>query len=609
MSAPPRSAPGGGLAIALVVLAVVLGGGGWLYWSMGSAPRENGYETALAPFLKSGVAHKPAHRVLLLGWDGATFNMIDPLVRAGRLPNLKKLMERGTSLALESTIIPISSAAWCGAVTGMGPAKSGVFGFFEDVPGTYDIQLISSHTRRAPAIWQMLNEHGRKTHVIGVPITYPPERIDGVMFGCMLTPFEADYAWPSGLASALRGLGYLPDLDAWRNKQDFHLETVRTQHDIKTRIVTTVLSDSAWDFSMIVYKSLDVLCHRLYDGRDDGVIADHYLLLDDALDRILATVDPETDVLLMSDHGFGTYSNFLSVNGLLVELGLAARRTNAPPPIDNTDNAFGELLASKHDSDMAQLDLEHTLAFSGATEGNFASIRLNVAGREPRGIVPAAEREATIREIIEKLRTARSRIDGKPLVLQALAFSDVYIGPYSAEMPDILVEVDHRYDCKPWYKHPSQVPFRVPSPDHERDGILIAAGPSIRPIAERGRASVLDIAPTVLALMHLPGTREMDGHAIASILKDAPPAPTDETAHYAKRLSESRTNPADGGDSDVLRRIGALGYGGNSPNAADNPQTRPHASQPSSRPNSQTSTRPARNPASRPSAPKPSEKP
>lgn len=587
----------------IVVAALLLSVGAWFAWSLRGDTGADAYSQALRPFLQSAGAVSPARRVLLIGWDGATFNMIDPLVRAGRLPNLRRMMDAGAALALESTIIPISSAAWSGAVTGMGPGKSGVFGFFDPVPDSYEIALISSHTRRAPALWHILNEHGKRTHVVGMPVTYPPDRLDGVMFGCMLTPFEVDYAHPSGLAAALRGLEFLPDLDAWRNPQEFSLEQVQRQHEIKTRVVTTILRDSAWDFSMIVYKSLDVLCHRLYDGQTDGVIADHYALLDDALGQIRAAAGANTDVLLMSDHGFGTFTHFLSLNGLLVELGLAVRRPDAPPPDAGDDTSFGELLASRHSDDMKQLDLGRSLAYAGATEANFASVRLNLRGREPQGIVPPEQRAAVLAQVMEKLRSARSRIDGKPLCTQVLALTDLYAGPLAGEMPDILLELDRRYICKPWFRQPAQLPFRArPSPDHERDGVLIAAGPSIARSSSRGRASVLDIAPTVLALFDLPGLRDMDGRAIAAILKRAPPPPTDDAGRYARRLAESRVALDESAmRADVERRMNAIGYAGASapqssgatttqPASRRTPQTAP-GSRPGTQPGAASETR------------------
>ena len=96
-------------------------------------------------------------RLLLIGWDGATFDLIDPLVREGRLPHLAGLLERGRSARLDSSIVPISSAAWTAAVTGYWPGNSGVYSFFEPIPDSYDVRPVSSHSVRAAPLWRLLS--------------------------------------------------------------------------------------------------------------------------------------------------------------------------------------------------------------------------------------------------------------------------------------------------------------------------------------------------------------------------------------------------------------------------------------------------------------------
>ena len=103
----------------------------WLLLLIGSCSPELG---ALPP------------KVLLVGWDGASFELIDPLIKAGRLPNLAGLQARGRSAFLESTRIPISSAAWTSAFSGVGPGETGVFGFFEPTEDKNQVKLISSHS-------------------------------------------------------------------------------------------------------------------------------------------------------------------------------------------------------------------------------------------------------------------------------------------------------------------------------------------------------------------------------------------------------------------------------------------------------------------------------
>ena len=106
---------------------------------------------ALGALLGPGCGGGPAGpRVLVVGWDGAGFELLDPLLAEGRLPHLADLMRRGRTAVLESTRIPISSAAWTSAMTGVGPGETGVYGFFEPASEGYEVQLIHSHSNQAP---------------------------------------------------------------------------------------------------------------------------------------------------------------------------------------------------------------------------------------------------------------------------------------------------------------------------------------------------------------------------------------------------------------------------------------------------------------------------
>jgi predicted AlkP superfamily phosphohydrolase/phosphomutase len=252
---------------------------------------------------RGGERARPPHKLLVIGWDGATFAMIDPLVAAGRLPNVARLLGRGASAVCESTKVPISSAAWVGAVTGKHPGENGVYSFFEPVDGTYDVELISALSNRAAPLWRILSGHGLRSIVVNVPVTHPPERIDGVMVAGMLAPLDSDFAHPRALAAELRERGFVPDLGAWRDKKPVTFERVEEQLALKERILVEMLRDEPWDFAMLVFKDLDVWCHRAYDGALDGSVARHYELLDATLGKLLEAAGEGVDVGRLSAHG------------------------------------------------------------------------------------------------------------------------------------------------------------------------------------------------------------------------------------------------------------------------------------------------------------------
>ena len=559
-----------GLALALVII-IAAGGLGVSGCSRDEAKRPSDpVRAALQPFLEK--PGEPRHRVLLIGWDGATYDMIDPLIAAGKLPNLKSMMDEGLSLDLESMMIPISAEAWTAAVTGKGPPKTGIFSFFTPVRNSYAIRLISSRDRRTPAVWNFLNHYGLKTHVVGVPITYPPEPIDGVMIAGMLSPFDAEYAHPPGLAGALRGLGFVPDIDVWRAKQERGPEEmVAEQHALKVRITTSLLEQSDWDFAMIVFKCLDVLKHRLYTGVPKGPIAEHYERLDDALGQLRRAAGPNTDVLLMSDHGFGVYPHLLSITGCLVETGLAALRAVPGQRSTIGDRPLADSVPAVHLAEIGRLDMSKTLVFCDSTEGNYAGLRLNLQGREPAGIVTPEQREAVTDEIISKLSALRETPDGPPVFTRVMRLSDVYRGPFADDVPDILLEADRKFVCKPWHRVPFARKTPSPTADHALIGVLVAAGPSFKSTGERRHASILDVTPTVLQLFSLPVPNQMDGRVLTEALSgDVHVVRVDEQELGLAREGERAYETDEA--RQVIDRLRSLGYVGDEPDEESEPE-------------------------------------
>jgi predicted AlkP superfamily phosphohydrolase/phosphomutase len=470
--------------------------------------------------------HRPAaQKLLLVGWDGATFRMLDPLLAAGRLPHTAALLARGVSAELESTVVPISSSAWISAVTGKTPGKTGVYDFFDRLPGSYGVAIISARTNQATPLWRTLARNGQKSLVFGVPITYPPEPIPGVMVAGMLAPPEADYAWPPGLAQRLRARGFVPDVGAWSVEQRFTPALVGEQLELKRRILLEELARrDEWDLAMIVFKCLDVLSHRSYDNSLDGPVAELYVALDRVLGELVAAAGPEANVLLVSDHGFQAYRKSFHLQPWLFEAGFATPNP-APSSAPLRSGPLSEVRVDQHERQIAAVDLARTRALAVNCEGNFGGIRLNVAGREPEGIVAPAEIDAVLAELSAALLAARVEgLDG-PLVTRTWKAAELYPGPYTHKMPDLLFETHPAIVCrtdrtKKWFVD-FTAETRVIS-DHDRAGLFVGAGPGFAARAERGAARIFDVGPTALHLLGLPVYDDVDGEVLTRFLAPGP---------------------------------------------------------------------------------------
>ena len=503
-----------------------------------------------------------APKLLVVGWDGAPWELLDPLRAQGQLPNLEALIRSGRTAVLESTVVPISSAAWVGSVTGKHPGKTGVYSFFNPKANSYEVELVSSLTNQATPVWRILAGNQVPSIVFGVPLTFPPEPLPGVMVSGMLSPLSADYAWPPGLADELRERGFVPDLDIWRDAQELSMPRLYEQVELKRSIVTEMLRERDWRFAMIVFKSFDVLGHRAYSAASNGPAAELARRLDDVLGSLVEAAGEEVNVIVMSDHGFASYARAFYPHAWLLEQGFARRRPDARP-VPPMNAPLEQRLANEHRDRIAELDLAATRALVSASEGNFGSIRLNLRGREPQGCVAAADADQLLAEIEAALRATRIQGTAQPLVRQVWRGRELYPGPHEELLPDLLFEVDPRVVVYPFSTPGSQNRAPNPMPDHSRDGILIASGPSIQRKSIRSQASIFDLAPFALHLLGQPIYEQMDGVVPTDWLKDgrAPEVWKESEDPVLRDSNWSGPLPfSDAERREVIERLGELGY-------------------------------------------------
>lgn len=505
-----------------------------------------------------------ATRVLVVGWDGATWDLIDPLLAQGRMPHLARLLERGSQAVLDSTIVPISSAAWVGAVTGRDPAHSGVYGFFEPIPDTYDVTLISARSIRATPLWRTLGRRGGRSLVVGVPVTWPPEPIEGVLVSGMLAPRDSVWTWPAALTERLRARGYEPDLGIWRDANELSVPIFERQLAAKRELLSELVANEDWDLAFFVFKELDVLSHFAYDGRTDGIVAWLLEALDRELGELVAAVGPTTRVLLVSDHGFGAYPTSFFTQRWLVEQGFSIEGLPLAPPDDLESLPLAQRRALENRSAMGSLDLPATRAFAGLAEGNFGGIRLNLKGREPEGALDPAEAEAALLDLERRLAELRVPGSERPLIVRTWRRAELYPGPYEDLISDLLFETDPAVAVRP-VPHTAVFEAHEPRfPDHTRAGIFAAAGPGLVAVAERGRASILDVGPTVLHLLGHAVYRESEGRVLTDLLSEPAVVRTVEEAQETPRAAERRwledASWTDPELEEIRQRLKSTGY-------------------------------------------------
>ncbi|MBI5233913.1 MAG: alkaline phosphatase family protein [Deltaproteobacteria bacterium] len=516
---------------------------------------------------------KSRRKVMVIGLDGATFDIIGPLVDKGELPNIARFMREGAHSRLVSTIHPTTPQAWSTFMTGKNAGKHGIFDFTERRDGAYDVRLVNGGVRRGASLWKLLSQNERTVIVIDVPFTYPAEDVKGALISGLDAPgIDSDFTYPDDLYDEivrnvgrydLRGTFPIGKTKSWYRVE--RLEAV-----IQNRIDTAryLMKTRDWDFFMMVFGSTDHVQHmfwRYMEDKEKGVdtpdvlaygdiIPHTYRLVDAAIGEITKEAGSDVDVILMSDHGGGSIKSIVYLNKWLEDEGLlkfkeetAGRgalfnvikktrrlmKRRLPSRIKGLLKMFFPGVKDKAESFLyfSKIDWSMTRAYAFGMYGN---ININLKGREPGGTVsPGQDYENTRDYIIERLMSLACPEDNSRVVERVFKREELFHGPFSDKAPDLLVKWDdYRYFSRVTVDAKEErvfgALFNIDSSDfeysgtHRLDGIFLANGPDIKRgvSSDHNKPSIVDLAPTILYLMGEPVPEDMDGAVMMDIIKD-----------------------------------------------------------------------------------------
>ncbi|MCX6032306.1 MAG: alkaline phosphatase family protein [Chloroflexi bacterium] len=538
-------------------------------------------------------------RLLILGLDGATWDLLTPMIARDWLPNLAHLVAGGAIAPLRSTIPPLTAPAWSSFMTGLNPGRHGVFAFQRALNRDLERTYVNAAAIRGPLLWEHLNRHGLTVGVLNVPLTYPLRPVDGWAVSGMLTPSEeSDFTWPTELATVLRARGYTIDLRVLVQEREYRrpdqrlalVEDLRRVLLERQAALEEVLLPRGGDAIMVVYETPDRLQHWTWSYLADllgdapfertpihDAVEAAYRGLDECIGRTLAAVaGPETAVFMLSDHGFGARRTLIHVDEWLAGQGLlryaggkAGFRKLLKPYMNRLKRLIPRRLLRQGRRAFAVshvIDWQHTQAYSGVSSEY--AIYVNLAGREPFGIVPEGEAyEAVRRQIKAALADLRDPRTGQRVVQAVYDRETAYTGPYVDQAPDIV------YVLEPGYEPSSEVSASGVFSDvtaagegmHQPDGIFLAYGPPVRDGAVAVKPGLADLAPTILYALGLPVPPGLDGRVLTEIFDPAycasHPVVFDQTAAQAAAAADV-TDAGFSADDEalILERLTALGY-------------------------------------------------
>jgi predicted AlkP superfamily phosphohydrolase/phosphomutase len=478
-----------------------------------------------------------AKKVIVVGIDGASPNLLNEMFEQGLLPHLREIRQRGVSGTLLSTHHPITPAAWTSIITGLGPGMHGLFDFRRRVCGSFDVKVLKGKDRDGETIWHLLVEAGYSVGVWNVPMTFPPERVRGFWVSGMDTPDQKlCFTYPSSLTTWLdrRTGGYLIDVGQGASTEEEYVEEILHLQRIHRQAFESLLQRYQPDACLGVFTTTDRIQHAFWKYLDPEQEAYHspraavfresvrkcYEDIDDFLGFLLEEyVGKQGAVLIVvSDHGFGPLYKDVYLNQWLADQGYLKLRDRGG--------------AWEGVSLFERIDWERTIAYSF---GYFGSLYLNLQGREPLGVVkPGREQRQILTRLKKELEQLQLPEGDGPLVDGLYELQELYSGPYVELGPDLLVVMqNYALMSRDTFDVPRGVLFSEPmayqhiaikhSGNHRMEGIIFMIGEGIAEGQYLPNASVLDVAPTVLYLMGLPIPVYMEGRVLTEALEPGSP--------------------------------------------------------------------------------------
>lgn len=546
-------------------------------------------------------------RVIVIGLDGATWDILNPLMRDGKLPNLKKLLDKSAQGVLMSSIPPVTAAAWTCFSTGKNPGKHGLVDFIYFPEHGYRVTIANSTTREAATLWNLLSARDLRVGVVSVPMTYPPEQVNGVMVTDLMTPnTSVQYTYPPELKQELLDkvgpFVITPGEGENPSEPLTYLDKVRADVKASAEYALYLLKKEPYTFFMYVFGIVDILQHQFWDhlqadpstlNETDRAIREKVIAIfhqvDDGVGALAQNADAETTLFLMSDHGFGPMKGFMHVNNFLLEQGYLVLKSGGMSAIKralfragvtpqnvhltlkalkldlrrkvNRGRAYGMLRRFFLSFD--DVDWTKTRAFA---LGHIGQIYINLKGRQPSGVVaPGQEYEALRDQIRADLLKLKHPDTGEQLIARVLNREEIYHGALLDNTPDLLLlPADFKYVAFGESEFASNKlvgPTLGHTGHHRLEGIGAVIGPHVQIGAQIQNASLVDLAPTILYALGLPIPPDMDGRVLTEAFTSEF---VNQTALQYDTADAVRTDfggtYSDDEEEQVIQRLADLGY-------------------------------------------------
>lgn len=528
--------------------------------------------------------------LFVLGLDGATFSILDPLLEEGFLPNIKSLISEGAKGPLNTIIPPVTAPAWLALGTGLNPGKTGVFDYINRTDVQQNIwSPISSANYRDKAIWDYLSREGFKVGIFNYPTLYPPPAINGFSVSGISASGSQSICFPAELGPTLDqitdGFENILDLRNPDYEKDISLffTDIRRIFNKQKLAIQYLVREKEWDFFFAVLSFTDWMQHvlwkyldkdhPLHDPSSSKAVKSEFRKIwheiDSFIGDIISTLPRNSIFIIVSDHGAGPLDSAFYPNSWLEEKGWLKKNDlgwkriffdrlnilNFQPQNRITKKALHHFKTKvlKISTSVDLIDTHRSLAYSPEHNVMYGCLILTEAGRETGGFKEL---------LLDELRKLAEEIEGIDRVDVFLP-ENIYSGPKTHLAPDIFFMInDHRtsfeleLDEAPFKPFPS---LDLRSGGHAAEGVFLATGSIVENVVIEN-ISLLDVAPTILYMLDQPIPSSMDGRVITECIKKDYLKAHD--IRMTDDFSPDEASKKDGGNdiNEMKKMLKSLGY-------------------------------------------------
>ena len=374
---------------------------------------------------------KKKKKIVVLGIDGVPYSFLQKGLNAGRFENIKKITKENGDLKKYNSVYPtVSSVAWTSYMTGENPGEHSIFGFVDRSINPFTLKIPLASDRTAKTFWKKLSEEGEKVLVMNVPVTYPPEEVNGILISGFLTPSIEKVVKPSSYVNYLKQKDYIIDVDPRFGHTDRRkfMDELHRSLDIRMEVFFDLLSKDDYFLAQCHIMETDRINHFFWgDYEDNGGFKEDfdkfYTKLDDWIGKTYEKLSNDDIFIVLSDHGFCRVKYNVQLNQFLEDEGYLLWETHNP----NNVTALSE----------------DSKAYSLIPGRVF----INLEGREAKGSVSANNYDKLRKELKEKLLQLKSP-EGEQIIEKAFLREEIYSGNYIDNAADIIVHPKWGFDLK-----------------------------------------------------------------------------------------------------------------------------------------------------------------